>query len=180
MVYSDNTQCAYSCRRNWMSLKPWNLHPLHARMWSQVQKGNLTRFFLSPVVRRTLLGTDGFSGFAAPAATNGGHQEALTSPSFCKAESIDISCVQIKIKPVELCHHWVSWQTELQGSVPLRHDSEYLIVFGENCYVCSNPVIPDETEHLMCPHQTWLLFTRESEDHFPTGSDLLCQILMVM
>ena len=61
--------------------------------------------FTAPVVRRTLLGTDGFSGFAAPAATNGGHQEALTSPSFCKAESIDISCVQIKIKPVELCHH---------------------------------------------------------------------------
>jgi hypothetical protein len=31
MVYSDNTQCVYPCRRNWMSLKPWNLHPLHAR-----------------------------------------------------------------------------------------------------------------------------------------------------
>jgi len=67
--------------------------------------------FTVPVVPRTLLGTDGFSG-SAPAATNGGHQKALTSRSFCKAEIMLISCVQIKMKPVEMYHPLVSWETE--------------------------------------------------------------------
>jgi hypothetical protein len=95
--------------------------------------------FTAQVVRRTLLGTDGFSGFAAPAAINGGHQEDLTSPSFCKAESILISCVQIKIKPVEMYHSLSvlgkqNYHAMIHCSMALGAP-DTLIVFGENYYV---------------------------------------------
>lgn len=110
------------------------------------------RMFTALVVRRTLLGTDGFSGSGAPAAINGGHQEALTSPSFCEAESILISGVQIKIKPLETYHPLGVLQTEYEATLTavwlLEHltawrrqgsDSWNAWYFWKYCCVCSNP-----------------------------------------
>lgn len=81
------------------------------------------------MVPRTLLGTDGFSG-SAPAATSGGHQKALTSRSFCNAEIILISCVQIKMKPVEISS--IAVLGNRIGGVDYVVALEHLIVFGES------------------------------------------------
>jgi len=96
----------------WSSATPLLIFNCHYHtLQNPYSTSGLSILFTVPVVRRTLLGTGGFSG-SAPAATNGGHQKALTSRSFCKAEIMLISCVQIKMKPVEMYHPLVSWETE--------------------------------------------------------------------